>query len=376
MAERPTLLNGIPAAAFRFGTVVLLEYEAHSPWYETSITLAANAIKQGIRTDYHTFQHVPEDVVASLEQQGVDVANARNRSLFRLIDSYGAQTGLGTPVHHRPYEFASQSLRISEWKRGSSGVLADPHERHLLHIDENDSVLLHYNRERDVIDFFQTRAFEAARKRGFLFIHAFATGVHSKSFYQRFESLADVVLDLRTRETDGPLEHLLRVRAVRGLSVDSRWRLLTVLPRGQVRVLGPARTEALAKGRAARLTPEPSPSAAAAETEVRFRNRKAERVFDSLVRAFLDDSRNKRFSERDAGWRSLVQIARDVDMAPSSLYPRQGGVNPIMGELTSRGWVETRVIPGARGRGGVSLRVRVAYDRLPVQAYVRTRGHP
>ncbi len=352
----------------------MVEYEAHSPWYETFTTLAANALAAGVRTDYHTFQHVPEDVMASLEKQGVDVVAAQRRGQFRVIDSYSAQTGLATPVHHRPYEFASQSLRVSDWKKGAPGVLQEPGEGHLLHIDENDSVLLHYNRERDVIDFFQTRAFEAARKRDFLFVHGFTLGVHSKSFYRKFESLADVVIDLRSREAEDQLEHIVRVRTIRGMATDSRWRLLVVTPRGQVRVLGSARV----RGRAPRPVRPTSSLSTRNETEGRgqlhFRNPRAEKVFESLAQAFLADSRQKRFPDHEAGWRSLVQLAHETALAPSSLYPRQGGVNPIMGELNSHGLVETRVIPGARGRGGITLRVRLAYDQAEVRDYLRQLG--
>lgn len=373
-AGRPSLLSGLPPGALRFGTVVLVEYESHSPWFETSVTLAANALAAGVRTDYHTFQHVPEDVVASLERQGVDVASVQRQGLFRLIDSYSAQTGIAQPVLHRPYEFASQSLRISAWKKASSGVLEDPKERRILHIDENDSVLLHYNREREVLAFFRTRAFEAARKRDFLFVHGFTAGVHSKSFYRSFESLADVVLDFRTRDVEGQLEHLLRVRTVRGAAVDSRWRLLAVTPRGQVRVLGPARSGERPPERWRAPTAAPPAREEAADRVLTFENPRAAKVFESLVRAFMEDTRTKRFPEREAGWRSLVQVARETALAPSSLYPRRGGVNPIMGELTSRGLVETRVVPGARGRGGITLRVRLAVDRAAVREHVQQRG--
>lgn len=369
-------MGGLPPGTFRYGTIVLAEFDPHSLWYELALTLAARAVAAGVRTDFHTFRHVPDDVVDALARQGVDVPRAQREARFRLIDSYSAQTGLATPVHHRPYEFASQSLRISEWKKGSSAVLDDPAERRLVHIDEDDSVLTQYNREREVIDFFQTRAFEAARKRGFLFVHAFMTGVHSRAFYRKFESLADVVLDFRARESEGHVEQVLRVRATRGMAVDSRWRLLTVTPRGEVRVLGPARARTAARGR-----PAPMPSgvpsrAAPAAGEAPFRNRKAGLVFDRLIAAFLEDSLRGRLAERDAGWRSLVQVARDSSLAPSSLYPRHGAVNPIMGELASRGLVETRVIPGARGRGGITLRVRVACDQPSVREVLRGRGRP
>ena len=366
------LISGLPPSTFRYGTIILVEFEPHSVWYEMSLTLAARALAAGVRTDYHTFRHVPEDVVDGLTRQGIDVSRAQREARFRLIDSYSPQTGLATPAHHWPYEFASQSLRIVDWKQGSSAVLDDLAERRLVHIDEDDSVLVEYNREGDVIDFFQTRAFEAARKRDFLFVHAFMKGIHSRAFYRKFESLADVILDFQTREAEGHLENVLRVRSIRGVAADTRWRLLALTPHGEVRVLGPARSRATPHGAPAAPTGKP-------RAEVRlggkpFRNRKAGLVFESLVAAFLEDSRHGRIAEQDAGWRSLVQVARDTCLAPSSLYPRHGAVNPIMGELASRGLVETRVIPGARGRGGITLRVRVAYDQPSVQARVHREG--
>ncbi len=373
--ERLTLISGIPPESFRYGTVVLLEFEPHSPWYETSITLAGNALAAHARTDYHTFQHVPGDVEESLTRLGVDVPKARAGQLFRLIDSYSPHTGIVTPVHHPPYEFASQSLRISDWKKGTGGVLSESAERHLVHIDENDSVLLDENPEREVIDFFRTRAFEAARKRDFLFVHAFMTGVHSGAFYRQFESLADAVIDLRSREFEGHLEHLLRVRTIRGIAADSRWRLLTVTPRGEVRVLGPARVGGKPRERRRRPLPLGTGGTAPPVPDLRFKSKKAGLVFDSLLSAFEEDMR-RRLSDRDAGWRSLVQVAHDTALAPSSLYPRRGAVNPIMGELMSLGLIESRVVPGARGRGGISLRVRVAHDQAVVQEYIRGRGRP
>ncbi len=353
---------------------MLVEFDAHSPWFEAAVTLAANGLRAGVHTDYHAFQHVPEDVMRSLARQGVDVARAEHEGRFRLIDSYSVQTGLAAPVHQRPYEFASQSLRISDWKKSAPGVLKAPGERRLLHIDENDSLLVEHNRERDVIDFFRSRAFEAARKRDFLFIHAFLADVHSKPFYRKFESLADVVLDFGTREIEDHLEHLVRVRTIRGMASDSRWRLLAVTARGEVRALGAARVrEGSIRWPRGSKRNEGRLDAGPAEA-LPFRNRKAGSVLESLVAAFLEDSRRRRMSDADAGWRSLVQVARDVSLAPSSLYPRKGGVNPIMGELMSRGLIETRVIPGARGRGGITLRIRIAHDRGAVQAYLRAHG--
>lgn len=364
------LLPGLPSDAFRLGTIVLAEFEPISLWYDASLTIAARALAARLPTDYHVFQHIPDDVVRALYRQGIDVPESQKVGRFRLLDSYSPQTGIVAAAHYRPYQFASQSLLIGEWKKGSLGVLQDPREQGIVHIDENDSLLARYNSERDILDFFQTRAFEAVRKRSFLFLHGFMSGVHSDAFYREMESLADVVLDFKSREVEGHLEQLLRLRAIRGVNVDSRWRLLRMTGTGEVRVLGPARVpETPSAGPRSSGAPE-----ARAESQppapLEFGNATAGRVFEALLHAYVQDTRVHRLTEETAGWRSLVQVARTVKVAPSTLYPRAGAVNPVMGELSARGLVEVRILPGAPGRGGQAIRVRIAADREAVRPHL------
>ena len=107
-----------------------------------------------------------------------------------------------------------------------------------------------------------------------------------------------------------------------------------------------------------------------------FANARAAKVFEALVDAYVEDIRVRRLAGESAGWRSLVRIAREAKLSPSSLYPRRGSVNRVMGELTSRGLIEVRVLPGTRGRGGVAMHVRVAAERDAVRPYVRPPNPP
>jgi KaiC/GvpD/RAD55 family RecA-like ATPase len=233
---RLPLLESLSPGIFKFGTIVLVEFEAQSLWYETAYTLAAQALKEGIKTDFHIFQHPAEDVRQALAKLEVCIDEFQRKGRFRIIDSYTVQAGLGDPKEVEPYDFASKSLKISDWKSQMFNVLDSPQESNLIHIDENDSILVNYNTEAELLGFFR-RTYTAARGRGFLFVYSLLSNVHSPSFYAQFESLADVVIDISSREHQGIVNHVARVRIARGSAkYDSKWRSIKILDTGEVKV--------------------------------------------------------------------------------------------------------------------------------------------
>lgn len=233
-AVRIPFFEDLAPSVFKYGAIVLVEFQAHSLWYETSYTLAAQALRVGIKTDFHTFQHPPEDVKDALTRLTLNVEHLEKEKRFRIIDSYTIQTGLGNPESVEPYGFTSRSLKMSDWMSQMYNVFNEPAETRLIHIDENDSILTNHNSEAEVLDFFR-RSYTAARGRGFLFVYSLLFGVHSPSFYNQFESLADVVLDFMSPEESGSVSHLARVRIARGSGhYDSKWRRLRTLENGEV----------------------------------------------------------------------------------------------------------------------------------------------
>lgn len=68
-----------------------------------------------------------------------------------------------------------------------------------------------------------------------------------------------------------------------------------------------------------------------------------------------------------SGWRSLVVVSKAMGVSPRTMYGKSGGFSPFVNESIRMGFVETRIFPGERGRGGKTSRFRVAYDRKPVQ---------
>jgi adenylate cyclase len=228
--------ENLAPGVFKYGTVVLVEFQSDSLWYDTAYTIAAQALRSKIKTDFHVFQHPPEDVRNALVKLGLEVRKFEKQNRFRIIDSYTLQIGLGKAEVVEPYGFVSRSLKMSDWMTQMYGVLSRSQERSLIHIDENDSILLNYNTESEVLDFFR-RTYTASRMKGFTFLYSVLSGVHSDSFYKQFESFADVVLDFERQEQSGSVNQLVRLRIARGSSkYYSKWRILRRLDSGEVQL--------------------------------------------------------------------------------------------------------------------------------------------
>src|SRR6267143_843338 len=61
-------------------------------------------------------------------------------------------------------------------------------------------------------------------------------GIASDSFYKQFESLCDGIIEFRTGDEGGQVQHFARVRTLRGMSSDNRWRLLQLQNDGSVTI--------------------------------------------------------------------------------------------------------------------------------------------
>ena len=164
--------------ALQFGTMLLVEFEAHSLWYETAFTLTAAALKNGIVTDYHSFQHPPNDIRLALGKIGVDPKKMQDEGTLVIIDSHTIQTGLGVPeIQLEQFDYLSRTLKVEDWSIAVAKLLKARAIPARLHIDDNISVLSRYNQESAILDFYRTRIFPGARAAGIAFLNAFVTGV-------------------------------------------------------------------------------------------------------------------------------------------------------------------------------------------------------
>ena len=99
MEQTPALaiLEDLVPNGIRFGSSYLVEFGPDSPWYETSLTIAASALRNGARTEYHTYMHPPHEVRESLTKLGLNVKELERKDQLRILDTYDVMTGLAHP---------------------------------------------------------------------------------------------------------------------------------------------------------------------------------------------------------------------------------------------------------------------------------------
>lgn len=237
----PFLKRVVPQG-LSYGANYLVEFDASSLWYEASLTIAAEALKRGIRTDYHTFAHSPADVRAALTRL-VDLAALEADDTFRIWDSYTQQTGLGEPekvgkvTPRDPIDI--HTLDLDRWaKDDMEGTGREVHgaDSNRLHIDDDTSILLHFNEENAFIDHWRMHTLPYARIHEMAIIHAIVKGVFSEAFYKQLESFCDGIIDFRVEDRGGFIEHSMRVRLMRGKPHDTSWQRLRLREGGVVAV--------------------------------------------------------------------------------------------------------------------------------------------
>src|SRR5437879_11418003 len=73
---------------FSYGKNYLVEFDPHSLWYEASLTIATHSLKRGIKTDYHTFTHIPDEIREAFANLGLNVKKLEDDNTLRIVDSY------------------------------------------------------------------------------------------------------------------------------------------------------------------------------------------------------------------------------------------------------------------------------------------------
>ena len=104
------IFSDIVPGGFKHGANYLVEFDPNSLWYESSLTITAHALKAGLRTQYHTFMHIPAEIRQELQKLNLDSKKFEDEDRFRMIDSYTPLTGL--PIQPEPSKLFPTRERI------------------------------------------------------------------------------------------------------------------------------------------------------------------------------------------------------------------------------------------------------------------------
>ncbi len=211
-----------------YGTNLIVEFEPRSLWYEASLTIATQALRDGIRTEYHIFKRFPKEVRDAFVRYGLNVKSLEEEDKLRFQDTYTRQTGLGS---------AEKSMKLSDWSIGwmktmKAGI--PEADKRWLHIDDDSSVILQYNKEEEFIDFWRTRLIPSFRLAETVVLWGFLTGTASDSFYRKLESLSYGIIYFKSEEKGDQIEQYVRITAMRNKQFDSRWHRLRLLDNSEV----------------------------------------------------------------------------------------------------------------------------------------------
>lgn len=228
-------------------TSLLVEFDPEGQWFAVSRTIAALAVKNGLRVAYAATARSREDVVASLTKLGIDVDAAERAGLLRIDDQYTATLKLdkdnpdlvaidkyfrvGSPKiadwsidQLRSIKGQNRQSNLTKWGDNQSGALA---------MIDSFSPYLRFNEEKVFLEWMETRNLQLHRKLGRLPILAFSRGVHSEHFYRSLEGMFDGLIEVRVLMHDDESKNMLRIKSLKGQPHDSRWHEIQVKSNGE-----------------------------------------------------------------------------------------------------------------------------------------------
>jgi len=222
-----------------FGTNLLVEFDADSAWYEASLTIVAQALKEDRKAEYHTFQHLPADIDLDLRKFGLDLSKLEAEGKFRVVDSFAVQTGGLNPIDQN--DPAARSLKVPELSIAAAEAIRKERvegipdvDRGWVHVDDNTGIMTRYNAENNLLDFWRTRHIPVTRLRQNLMVFSILNGTVSESFRAQFETVNDGIIDFKREDREWKSVQLIRVRRMRGKKFESRWQQLNVAETGEV----------------------------------------------------------------------------------------------------------------------------------------------
>jgi len=202
----------------------MVEFDPASQWYAASMTITAGWLKAGGAVTYNVNAQPPDSIRMQLRRLGVDVEALEKDERLVIFDGYTMTLG-----RRSTEKYAAQSLKAADLSIiYSREVMQAGPVPELLQIVDNVSTLARFNEERAWVEFILTRGIPSAYLTKSTTLAGITLGVHPDSVYKQLEVAADGVIDLKLDAESDPPRNLIRIRSLRNMRFDGRWRELTL----------------------------------------------------------------------------------------------------------------------------------------------------
>jgi KaiC/GvpD/RAD55 family RecA-like ATPase len=185
------------------------------------LNMVAGMLRRGSEVLYISTSKPLPDVRDNFRKLGLDTSPFEADERLVLSDAFTFKTG-----HQSTEKYNFPSLNIADISLISSKSL-DQWAPGTVRLFENVSEVVEVSDEKSFLKFYRTWISRFVSK-GRIVIDGFVRGVHSDALYTSVMTSADGVFELRTEEIDSRLENTLRVRAFKGVPVDTSKHMLHV----------------------------------------------------------------------------------------------------------------------------------------------------
>jgi len=209
------MMDPVPA-----GSVLMVEFDPTSLWYAASVTIAAGWLKTGGIVTYSVNGQTPDSIRAQFRRLGFDVETLEKDERLVIFDGYTIILG-----RRSKEKYAAQSLKAGDLSiTYSREVMQAGPVPELLTIVDTVSSLARFNDDRAWVEFLLTRGIPSAALTKSTTIAGIIQGLHPDSIYKQLETAVDGVIDMKLDDSSNPPKNLIRIRSMRNLRFDGRWR--------------------------------------------------------------------------------------------------------------------------------------------------------
>jgi KaiC/GvpD/RAD55 family RecA-like ATPase len=236
---RISLIEDLLKAPLQPGKSILVEYDPTSAWYQASISVAAEWLREGGTVTYGVTSQPPENIRSQLKQLGVDVAGLEANDKLRVFDWYTATLGRKSSEKYAfpSLKAADLSVLHSKYMMASEDaveLIRPSPSPEWLRILDDVSCLARFNEEKSWVEFVRTRLIPIASLWTSTGLGGVIKSLHSDWVYKNLEAAVDGVIDIKLDESSPEARSMMRIRSMRNVGFDARWYPLRIAENSEV----------------------------------------------------------------------------------------------------------------------------------------------